>query len=232
MIIRTFAARAALGCAALLASPAIAATITAFDASGNPLAGIVGSVDITESLFGTVGTYNVTNNITGAGRADLHGFGVSNVNTTPWVGTVGDTFGCANAVGNPDYSNICYDAVVVDASNWATAFPEVFSGLTLSFQDVFGDFASVVGTDNVFNYYYHSDGSLGAGGSIDNFFGFEGFAVASSIIGAFEYGGGNFGYFTAGVAGPGGPEVPLPAAGWMLLAGLGGLAAMRRRRKG
>lgn len=31
---------------------------------------------------------------------------------------------------------------------------------------------------------------------------------------------------------PGGPAVvPLPAAGWMLIAGLGGLAAMRRRRK-
>lgn len=28
------------------------------------------------------------------------------------------------------------------------------------------------------------------------------------------------------------PPVPLPAAGWMLLAGLGGLAALRRRRKG
>ena len=27
------------------------------------------------------------------------------------------------------------------------------------------------------------------------------------------------------------PPVPLPAAGWMLLAGVGGLAAMRRRRK-
>ncbi len=27
------------------------------------------------------------------------------------------------------------------------------------------------------------------------------------------------------------PAVPLPAAGWMLLAGVGGLAAMRRRRK-
>jgi hypothetical protein len=25
--------------------------------------------------------------------------------------------------------------------------------------------------------------------------------------------------------------VPLPAAGWMLLAGLGGIAAMKRRRK-
>lgn len=28
------------------------------------------------------------------------------------------------------------------------------------------------------------------------------------------------------------PPVPLPAAGWMLIAGLGGLAALRRRRKG
>ncbi|PKP79413.1 MAG: hypothetical protein CVT80_16140 [Alphaproteobacteria bacterium HGW-Alphaproteobacteria-2] len=31
---------------------------------------------------------------------------------------------------------------------------------------------------------------------------------------------------------PGGPSpIPLPAAGWMLLAGIGGLAAMRRRRR-
>ena len=43
-----------------------------------------------------------------------------------------------------------------------------------------------------------------------------------------------FSHFNAWYADPTDPPVdvvPLPAAGWMLMAGLGGLAAMRRRKK-
>lgn len=37
--------------------------------------------------------------------------------------------------------------------------------------------------------------------------------------------------YTPPPANPPAPPVPLPAAGWMLIAGLGGMAALRRRRK-
>lgn len=43
--------------------------------------------------------------------------------------------------------------------------------------------------------------------------------------------GGGFSHYTEFGSIPGLPPVPLPAAGWMLIAGLGGLAAIRRRKK-
>lgn len=205
----------------------------AFDENGNVLGGVGGSFDVVESLSGDVGTYNVANNITGAGRASILGFGVSNNGTIPTV--EGSNFGSANATNNPDYANICYEAVAITADDWDNEAPEFFDG-SYTFANVFGDFATVAGGDSVFNYFYAVDGDLGAGGSINDFFGFLGLNVASNIIGAFDNGG-SVGYFTAGSAvppggpGPNTPAVPLPAAGWMLIAGLGGLAAMGRRKR-
>jgi hypothetical protein len=58
----------------------------------------------------------------------------------------------------------------------------------------------------------------------EGFFGFGGIVVSTFGIGA-SGGNDNFRVSKIDVE-----AVPLPAAGWMLLAGLGGLAAMRRRR--
>ncbi|MFW2543586.1 VPLPA-CTERM sorting domain-containing protein [Primorskyibacter sp. 2E107] len=225
MTLKYWAITTAATTAVFMAGASSAATITAFDAAGNTLVGVGGSVNVAESVVGSTGTYNVSNGITGAGRADLLGFGVSNIDTIP---TLNGGFGgsCANATTNPDYSQICYNTMAITAANWATETVETSYG-EATFQEVFGSFASVAGTDTVFNYFYAEDGSLGSGGSIANFFGFQGIATASSIIGAFESNTG-VGYFTAGAAAA--PEVPLPAAGWMLIVGLGGLAAARRRK--
>ena len=79
------------------------------------------------------------------------------------------------------------------------------------------------------------DGSMAAGTSFDNWFGFSGLEVASSIIGLATDGSGGTTAFTAGMAtppAPQGPEVspvPLPAAGWLMIVGMGGLFAARRR---
>lgn len=55
----------------------------------------------------------------------------------------------------------------------------------------------------------------------------------TSFLGSFltEEGQENEAYLIARFTEPGVSEVPLPAAGWMLIAGLGGMAAMRRTRK-
>ncbi|MFN3846312.1 MAG: VPLPA-CTERM sorting domain-containing protein, partial [Paracoccaceae bacterium] len=59
-----------------------------------------------------------------------------------------------------------------------------------------------------------------------NGFGDTGREITPTFIFAFKGVGG-----TVIVPPTGVPPVPLPAAGWMLLAGLGALAASRRRRK-
>lgn len=69
---------------------------------------------------------------------------------------------------------------------------------------------------------------LASGDSVDDFFGFLAGLPASSIIGHSANLNGNS-FFTAGQAVP--PAVPLPAAAWMLMAGIGGLGAIARRKK-
>lgn len=226
------------GAALIVASTAAQAeTINVVSAFGQaPQAS--GDFSVTETLNGINGVYDVSNGTTGS----VMGFGVSNNDTIPVLFDDGsaDSFGC----GNPSNGFlICYESLVLNETNWdeeIAQFPFDETETIQTFQDIFGDFATVSGGDNTFNWFWAVDGDLQAGDSIDGFFGFQGLAVASSVIGVIStfdpQGGGGATWFTAGQATvPGGPTnpspVPLPAAGWMLIAGLGGLAAMGRRRK-
>ena len=202
-----------------------AGTLNIVYSEGMP--GITGNLDVTESINNGLGVYDVTNNTNGS----LRGFGVSNNGTLPGLynndGNLED-FGCSNDDSNTFFH--CYSAIALTEDNWNTETIGLFdSDFSLTFQDIFGSFASVAGSDSVFNWYVTVDGDLQDGTSESGFFGFEGLDLASNIIGVSGNQGGTAA-FTAGSAG-GPSQVPLPAAGWLLIAGLGGMAALKRRKK-
>lgn len=125
-----------------------------------------------------------------------------------------------------------------------------------TFQDIFGDFSAASGGDTTFNWYDFSieeiffpreelrlfevsdlevemvyDYNINPlldGDSVEDYFGFFGNIPRSSIIGQSSNGQGGTSFFTAGSAVV--PAVPLPAAAWMLIAGIGGLGAVARRK--
>lgn len=228
---RFIMATAAL-CMSSLAAHAGTVTVTT-DLGG----GISGSFDVEERITGfSQGIYDVTNNTNGF----ISGFGVSNNFTLPVLydleGRAG-SFACRTGGG-------CYEGWLIDSTNWDTRVAFTGPGgdingagaeIAYTFQDLFGDFATASGGDTVFNWFSAVDGSMAAGTSFDNWFGFSGLEVASSIIGLATDGSGGTTAFTAGMAtppAPQGPEVspvPLPAAGWLMIVGMGGLFAARRR---
>jgi len=137
----------------------------------------------------------------------------------------------------------------------------IFKFVEYSFQDVFGDFEDVAGEDRMFNWFDAIEGEifnprppvaqlttldvidetmelyeietalagpLADGDSLDDFFGFLAGIPRSSIIGVSATQNGTS-FFTAGQATI--SAVPLPAAAWMLMAGIGGLGAIARRKK-
>jgi len=190
-----------------------------------------GSLDVAETQTSSGGVYDVANNTNGF----LWGFGVSNNDT---AATMFSSSG--NATGfSCRGSNGCYEANTITSSGWGdVAYTHFFvdnTGTTITdytFQQLFGDFATASGGDNTFHWYVNGDGGLNAGAAQDDFFGFLGQQLASSIIGITETDDGNFSAFTAGQATvPDIAAVPLPAAGMMLVAGVGALGAMKRRKK-
>jgi len=210
---------------ALSAMPvtAYAATINVTVNSGTAA---TGSLDVAEEQTSSGGVYDVANNTNGF----LWGFGVSNNNTIATMfsnsGNATD-FSCRGANG-------CYESSTITSGNWNDVAYAHYDGTTdteYTFQQLFGDFTTASGGDNTFHWYVNGDGGLNAGTSQDDFFGFLGLQLASSIIGITETDGGNFSAYTAGQATvPGIAPVPLPAAGVMLIASMGALGAMKRRK--
>lgn len=222
----------ALAAIALAASTSFAQAgqIVIVQAFGMP--GINGSVDVDESIDDRGrGVYDVANNSNGF----LRGIGVSNVDTSPVTynndGSIDSGIGCDSADEGGNF--FCYRPRALTASNWDTevAYTDEFTGDTSTFEDIFGSFSSVAGTDTVFNWFDGADGELADGKSVSDFFGFLGTNVASNIIGSSSNNNGTA-FFTAGMATVGNPNVvPLPAAGFLLIAGLGGLATLRKKKQ-
>ncbi|PTX56530.1 putative secreted protein [Litoreibacter ponti] len=192
--------------------------------------GLTGSVNVTETATDNpnVFNYSVENDTNG----NLIAFGVSNsLLSEAFVEDVGDTFGCYS----DNLTNYCYDATEISVFEWDTAIAASGPTGDLTFEDLFGSFETAAGNtqDSVFNWFTASDGELLPGfTSAPGFFGFANSVPASGIIGILsnENGSAAFGAGEA-VVGDDEPEpVPLPAAGWLLLAGLGGLGAMRKRK--
>lgn len=230
MLNKSLAAAAALTFSVAFAGIASSETISIVNELGGTNSGLTGSLNVTETAGTPFNYYGVENNING----DLLAFGVTAINSTQAVlndgaGDIG-SFECDFPRGN----NWCYEARVITALDWATA--TVLEGFGSpfgpTFQEAFGDVTNyLTGPENTLNWYTALDGNMLSGDTSDGFFGWESNELASSILGIGGTGTGTAA-FTAGQATtPGISPVPLPAAGWMLIAGLGGLAAMGRRRK-
>jgi hypothetical protein len=213
---------------AFSATTALASPVT--QTGGNGLVVDGDEFIVYESLSGNQGVYNVFNDTSGV----LTGFGVSNnltfaglyntdglLETAPGSEVRGYTFRGTEVVYSPR---------TLTAFSWGTE--EIAAGVT--FETAFGSFQDAAGGDFNINWYDAVDGKgLGIGEGIETYFGFEGLNLASSVIGAVSTRTGPA-YFSAGEALPGtGPSatIPLPAAGWMLIAAIAGLGVMTRRRK-
>ncbi len=166
------------------------------------------AIYFSESIDGAGnGQYTVTNNSV---DYTLFAFGISNFNTAPWVGSVGNDFDC----GGNDMNNWCYESFVVDSSNW-----EIMTGSS-------GDFSDVLDPgDNMLNFYVALDGAMGPGSSWDQFLYTPG-VLASQLFVVLNGPSGM-------IYGSGGQPInpiPVPAAVWLMASGLIGLVGVARRR--
>ena len=213
-----------LGAAASLALAAAAPAAAVTAAGPLPLGDFTG-VSITE----TPGEYFVTNNST---AAVVVAFGVTNpVSVEATIG--GFPSGFVNLNGNPDGANF-WDARLLTENDWASYQPffGFFDGqVGLTMEDIFG--AWDFGTD-VVNWYEWSDASgLANGGGVYSNFLFAGPTASEAFGVGFDNSGTGSIFDLGDITGtpPRQPtNVPLPAAGWMLIAGAAALVGARRRK--
>ena len=208
----------------LFAATTANAALVYTDISGNTVANPNGNggdaVTFTEQTDGSGGRYTITNNTAGS---ELRGVGITNPGPFTLAGYDGACFDFANTGGH------CYFGQTIFENQWSS-FEVGFNGETAL--DVWGSFESVLGDDynngdGVVHWYDGSEVGLGGNETEDGFF-FDNGQLASNLLGFLNTGNGNV-YFQTAPNTP--PAVPLPAAGWMLIAGLGGLAAAGRRKK-
>ncbi len=210
----SLAAAAAIAFSLTAALPAAAVTL-----SNLPTGDYVGTFGTPQSeTYGQVFTAPVTGTLDSFTMYLENGVGsvVGAVGT--WNGT--DAYG--EGFGSPD---TLYTSSAVASASGAMTFltggtSVVAGNLYVAFLTVFGlgngpatTYVPLGTADSGLNYFVWNNGDSPFGDTSWNYF-----FNAGNIL--FEA------KFTAAAA-----PIPLPAAGWMLLAGMGGLAALRRRRK-
>lgn len=196
----------------LIASNA-SATLVYIDDTGAPVAApsvldaANEAVYFSEAVIPGGGQYTVTNNTVDYG---LIGFGISNNDTLPFVGSLGSTFDC--------FSSWCYESLVLNETNWDTESVD-FMGNT-GF-DLFGDISNVLDPgDNMINFYRGADGDLQPGDTWNGFLFGDGVPSSQMFI---------------ALSGPGGPvyasggtPIPEPGTAILMMGGLMGLSLRRR----
>jgi hypothetical protein len=170
------------------------------------------AVWFTETAIGDDGQYDVHNNTTGY---SLLAIGISNNDTSAWVGSFFDNFDCD--------MGWCYESLNLDASNWAIEEID-FEGNT-GF-DIFGDISNVLDPgDNTINFYRANDGDIGPGESWDGFLFTAGVPSSQLFVVLSPQGMGDTVYGSGGT-----PVVPEPSTGLLLLGGMLGMRFVSRRK--
>lgn len=203
---------AGFAAAVLMAGAASAATITEtfnFIGAAN---GNYSSLDVTGSEGGTVtitaGTYPLFSTAAATGPGDR----VARGNT--WgLGAYANS-SRSHTVNGGDYGRGGHEALLFD-------FDQVVNLLSVDFGYFRGAF-DVFGNVSPVNEI--------SGTSLANTVDTSGFGLSGDVIGLGAFSSSYFKVRSMTVSYEV-PAVPLPAAGWMLFAGLGGLAAMKRRNK-
>lgn len=201
----TFGISTAAGAVTALVPDEVINVTNFVDASGGSVTGK--SVTVNEYSTGPFsGTYELN---VGSGMR-VWGFGVSN----------------SKSIAAPENNSgsCCGDARILTAANWGTEYLELYGPTLLTGQMIWGDISNVLGAGDT-HFFWYDDYEVGYEG-MNSGFDFSA-PTASEVIVVAQ--GGLYG--ASKIAGPTTPTVPLPAAGWMLIAALGGVAAVRKSRK-
>jgi hypothetical protein len=221
--------------AALLATQAAQAALvpTIEDATPILLDPSKAAFYVTETPTSTGGRYTIHNNTT---NLSLVGFGVTNpdMDSLPGIETA---FGFSPGFGPVYYSDIpdrgeFWRGFNLNGSNWSDAelYDDYYANLSTP-QALFGDIGPALEGEGNSNYYQIEDARALPPGESASGFAFEfalpassAFGVAADLNGAIPSND-TFAFINAPVT-----VVPLPAAGWMMLAGIGALVGFARRK--
>ncbi|MCU0908901.1 MAG: VPLPA-CTERM sorting domain-containing protein [Rhodobacteraceae bacterium] len=259
MFLKKLAGAGALAVAALAGTSASAAVVTVFDgvaagrtAFDNTVAATGATVQsvtlsgLSDALSINAGAFTITSN--DGGFVNLQGYGtlsgqVVSIDPDLNLGASEPPDGRASPLSYFN-SGLTFtfasgvNAFGFEVGDWGTCCTNPTTDLFISFD---GGAPILVGSANPASttFFPSQDGSGNLAyeifvSAIDDTATFTTVSFWGNGLGEFLVAGGNIRYATVGVGTlPGGndpPVVPLPAAGWLLLAGLGGLAAMKKRR--